>query len=121
MARHILRRNRRLNRYLPRIIRAAVALAITFRRNRRTRWAIRLIPLIMLRVLARLARIRRITPRVIVTVISRETAYILANRRRAFIALRRAQMQRRRPRPGRGRRPRPRGRVRRIRPRYCVI
>lgn len=102
------RRNRRLRPHLPRIMQAAIALARTFRANRKTRWAVAVIPLIVARTALRLSRTRRITRRTLVEAMSRETAWVLANPARARAAMR--TMARRR---GRARRRRPRARTRR--------
>ncbi len=91
----MFRANPRLRRTIPRVLRAAAALAKTFRANRRTRWAIRVIPVIVRRTLTRLARIRRITRRAIVQAMAREVAWVFANRRRAMAALRRHRVTRR--------------------------
>ena len=93
----MFRRNRRLQPVIPLVIRASLALAKTFRKNRRTRWAIRAIPLIIRRTLTRLARARRIDRRAVVLAMSRETAWVLANPRRARLSMRRG-VSRRRPR-----------------------
>lgn len=100
--------NRRLRPHLPRIMRAAIALARTFRANRKTRWAVGVIPLIVARTVLRLSRARRITQRTLVEAMSRETAWVLANPARARAAMR--TMARRR---SQARRNRPRRRVRR--------
>jgi len=103
------RRNRRLKPIIPRVMRGAIALAKTFRANRKTRWAIRTIPLIVRRTLTRLSRTkgRRIVPKQVVIAMSHETAWVLANRKRAMAALRSNSRSRRRV-PAR-RRPRRRG------------
>lgn len=88
--------NRRLRPVIPHVVRAALALVKTFRANRKTRWAIRAIPLIIRRTLTRLARARKIDRRAIVVAMSRETAWVLANRRRAMMSLRRGRGGRRR-------------------------
>ena len=95
-AAQMFRRNPRLRGAVPRVIRAAMALAKTFRVNKRTRWAIRTIPVIIKRTLTRLGRLRRVTRRSIVEAMAHETAWVLANRRRALVALRHHQMVRRR-------------------------
>ena len=92
----LFRGNRKLRGILPRVIRGALALARTLRGTRRTRWALQVIPLIVMRTLTRLARARRITPRLVVRVMAQQTAWVLANRRRALAALRRHRMNRRR-------------------------
>jgi len=106
-ATRLFARNRRLSPVLPHVMRAALALVKTFRRNRKTRWAIRAIPLIIRRTLTRLARARKIDRRAILVAMSRETAWVLANRRRATLALGRVRS---------GRQPRRRRRIRRSRP-----
>ena len=79
--------NRRLKPVIPLVARAAVALVKTFRADRKTRWAVRAIPLIVRRVLSRLARSRKVDRKTVVLAMSRETAWVLANRRRASKAL----------------------------------
>lgn len=86
-------RNPRLRPHLAAVMRAAVALAATFRANPKTRWAVQVIPLIVSRTMLRLARTRTITKRTLVEAMARETAWTLANPRRARAAL--AAMKRR--------------------------
>jgi len=95
-ATRMYRSNRRVRRAIPRVIRAALALAKTFRLHKRTRWAIKAIPVIVRRTLVRLNRMPVINKRAIVEAMARETAWVLANRRRASTALRRHHMVRRR-------------------------
>lgn len=92
-------RNRRLRPVIPLVVRAGIALVKTFRANRKTRWAIRTIPLIIRRTLTRLARARKVDRKTVVLAMSRETAWVLANRRRAIKAMRGGRRRR-----GRGRR-----------------
>jgi hypothetical protein len=88
-------RNRRLRPVIPLVVRAALALVKTFRGNRKTRWAIRTIPLIIRRTLTRLARARKVDRKTVVLAMSRETAWVLANRRRAIKAMRGGHRRRR--------------------------
>lgn len=82
------RRNRRLRPHIPKVMRAALALAQTFRGNRKTRWAIQVIPLIVARTMLRLSRTSRITKKTLVEAMARETAWVLASPRRARAAMR---------------------------------
>lgn len=95
-ATRLFSRNRKLRPAIPHVMRAALALVKSFRRNRKARWAIRAIPLIIRRTLTRLARTRKIDRRAILVAMSRETAWVLANRRRAMLAMRSQKGSRRR-------------------------
>jgi len=95
-ATRLFRRNRRVRAAIPSVLRAAIALVKTFRGNSRTRWAVKVVPLIVRRTLTRLARTRRITRKAIVQAMARETAWVLANRSRAIASLKRHHSARRR-------------------------
>lgn len=105
-----LARSRKLRRWIPRLQKAAAALAKTLRLNRKTRWAVKLVPLIMRRAVMALLRQRRITARSVVIAVAHATAWVLANPRRARAATRhRRRVVRRvrsRRRPSSRRRPR---------------
>jgi hypothetical protein len=81
--------NPRLKPVLPHVVKSALALALTLRRNPQTRWAVRTVPLIVKRALTRLARAPQITQKAVVEAMAHETSWVLANRERAIAALRR--------------------------------
>ena len=83
-----LMRSPRLRPWMPQIMRAAAALAKTLRLNPRTRWMVRLVPLIVRRALISLSRRRRIDAHAVIVAMSRSTAWTLANARRAQAARR---------------------------------
>ena len=83
-----LTRDRRLRRHMRVIAKGLAALATTLHRNPRTRWAVRLIPLIARRTLLILSRKRRITRKEIVKALAQATSWVLANHRRSRGALR---------------------------------
>lgn len=90
MTRQLLRRDRRLRAVYPRIMKAAAALAKTFRGNPQTRGAIRLIPLIVRNTLVELSRHRgAFSPKLVVTVMAKQAARALGSRNRISQGLRR--------------------------------
>lgn len=101
--------NPRLRPILPDVVKATLTLAMTLQRNPQTRWAVRAVPLIVKRALTRLARTPQLSKRVVIEAVSREIAWVLANRSHAVAALRRHRVSLRRAplhvRPRQGRRP----------------
>jgi hypothetical protein len=88
-AARMFRANRRVRAAIGPVLQGALALAKMFRAKPETRWAVKLIPTIVKRTLTRLARTRRITRRTIAAAMAQETAWVLANSRRATVTLRR--------------------------------
>ncbi len=85
----LFRSNARLRPVLPYVVKGAITLAMALQRNPQTRWAVRLVPLIVKRALTRLSRSARVTARAVIEAMAHETAWALANRARAIATLNR--------------------------------
>jgi hypothetical protein len=83
----LLRHRGRLRTAYPKVMRAAAATAKLMRANPRTRWAVRVMPLVIRRTLQDLSRARVVNNKVIIQSMARNVSWVLANRRRAVAAL----------------------------------